>query len=260
MFCSVLISNYNKSKYIKKCLNSVLNQTYENIEIIFFDNNSEDDSIDIASKFENINIYQSPRNTNAPALNQLDLINKAFLKSKGEYIFLLDSDDFYKEDKIEKIINFKKKNNYEFVCDVPRMIYDNGKIIDFKKKSSFNFFRSWPIIYPTSSLSFTRNFFLKFQKNLFLGKFSKLEIDFRLNVFAQIEKEYRVMTEDFFTYYNQTNEGIMSKYRKYDKNWWSRRLQGHLYLERITLQKNYKFSKNLDYYLTNLINKINLNY
>jgi len=140
MFCSVLISNYNKSKYLKKCLTSVLNQTYKNIEIIFFDNNSNDNSIDIASKFENISIFQSPRYTNSPALNQLDLINKAFLKSKGQYIFLLDSDDFYKEDKIEKIINFQKKNKYEFICDVPKMIFNDSKISNFKRKSSLNIF------------------------------------------------------------------------------------------------------------------------
>ena len=49
MLCSILISNYNKSKYVERCLNSLNEQTYKNIEIIFSDNNSTDNSIEIAS-------------------------------------------------------------------------------------------------------------------------------------------------------------------------------------------------------------------
>ena len=48
MLCSVLISNFNKSKYLEKCLNSVVKQTYDRVEIIFSDNESSDASIEIA--------------------------------------------------------------------------------------------------------------------------------------------------------------------------------------------------------------------
>ena len=86
MFCSVLISNFNKSKYLEKCLNSVKNQTYKNTEIIFSDNGSTDDSISIASKFTNIKILETERSTNYPALNQIEVILKAF-KGREEIIF-----------------------------------------------------------------------------------------------------------------------------------------------------------------------------
>ena len=47
MLCSILISNFNKSKYIKRCLNFLYAQSYKNIEIIFSDNNSTDNSLEI---------------------------------------------------------------------------------------------------------------------------------------------------------------------------------------------------------------------
>ena len=109
MFCSILISNFNKSRYIERCLNSLISQSYQNFEIIFSDNGSTDDSLKIVSKFNRIKVLKTPRYTNSPALNQIDVLNNAFIKSKGEYIFLLDADDFYEIDKIEKIINQQKK-------------------------------------------------------------------------------------------------------------------------------------------------------
>ena len=102
MFCSVLISNFNKSKYLEKCLNSVKNQTYKNTEIIFSDNGSTDDSISIASKFTNIKILETERSTNYPALNQIEVILKAFGSRKEIIFYFLDSDDFFENDKIEK--------------------------------------------------------------------------------------------------------------------------------------------------------------
>ena len=48
----------------------------------------------------------------------------------------------------------------------------------------------------------------------------------------------------------------MSNYKRFNKNWWERRQQAHNYLSEICVMKNHKFKKNLDYYFTNLINKL----
>ena len=256
MFCSILISNFNKSKYIERCLNSILSQSYKNFEIIFSDNESTDNSLEIASKFYGLKILTIPRSSNSPALNQIEVLNKAFVESKGEFIFLLDSDDFYEKNKIEKIIEYKKKENCEFICDVPRIYYDENNSKNFRVKSFFTTLRSWPIIFPTSSISFTRDFFLRFKNFLFENEYNKLEIDFRLNIFAYIEKNNQILSEKTLTNYNQTSDGIMSNYKKFDKNWWKKRLQAHMYLHKIQNNKNLKLNKNLDYYITSLINKI----
>ena len=51
---SILINNYNKSLYIQQCINSLISQTYKNLEIIFFDDNSSDNSLEIIKKFSNV--------------------------------------------------------------------------------------------------------------------------------------------------------------------------------------------------------------
>ena len=51
-FVSVLIANYNSSSYIQQCINSLNSQTYKNLEIIFFDDNSSDNSLEIIKNFQ----------------------------------------------------------------------------------------------------------------------------------------------------------------------------------------------------------------
>lgn len=254
MFCSILISNFNKSRYIKKCLNSLINQTYQNFEVIFCDNESTDNSLKVVSKFKNVKILNTRRLTKSGPLNQINALQKAFDNSNGEYIFLLDSDDFFEIDKLKEITDLKKKNNYEYICDVPKIYCSNHKSKKFKTKSYFKFLRSWPVILPTSSISFSRNFYLNFKNFLFENKYNMLEIDFRLNIYANIVNTNNFVLENNLTNYNQTSDGIMSKYRKFDKKWWKKRLQAHNYLHNVQKQVRIKTNKNLDYYVTRFYN------
>ena len=58
MYCSILISNYNKEKYLKECLSSCINQDYTDFEILIGDNGSQDKSIEIINSFENIKLFR----------------------------------------------------------------------------------------------------------------------------------------------------------------------------------------------------------
>ena len=96
---SILIANYNNQKYILDCINSLLNQDFEGkFEIIFHDDNSRDNSLDIIKQFKNIKIIKNKKKTKFGSYNQMDAIRRSFNKSKGE-IFLLDSDDYFKKKK-----------------------------------------------------------------------------------------------------------------------------------------------------------------
>ena len=64
MKASVVIANYNNAKYIDDCINSLISQTYKNIEIIFFDDNSKDNSIETINKFENVKVIENNSQTN----------------------------------------------------------------------------------------------------------------------------------------------------------------------------------------------------
>ena len=72
MKASVIIANYNNAKFVKDCLNSLISQTYKNVEIIFFDDNSLDESIEIVEKYENIKIIKNKENYICAIRRQLE--------------------------------------------------------------------------------------------------------------------------------------------------------------------------------------------
>ena len=255
MLCSILISNYNKSNYIIDCINSCINQSYKNIEIILSDNSSTDDSLKKISNYKNIKILNSPRITNFPATNQIATLLKAFSFSKGDFIFFLDADDFFDLKKIENIIRIVKKKNLDFVCDVPNLIFNKRSTKLFKKSSIFATLRSWPIVFPTSTISCSRRFFLRFQKYLLEDNFNQLEIDFRLNAYAGLIEKNRMIVDKNLTNYTQVNDGIMSSYKKFDNRWWSKRKQAHNYLKKIHKMNKLPYKGNFDYLITSVINR-----
>lgn len=112
MKASVLINNYNYQDYVSSCLQSLLDQSYDDIEIIFFDDNSKDQSLEEARRFDDkvqiITNQEAKSKYNSH--NQFNAIKKAFEKSQGEIIFLLDSDDYFTSLKIEKILHLYQEN------------------------------------------------------------------------------------------------------------------------------------------------------
>lgn len=100
---SVLVTNYNRVSFLPHALESVLSQTYANVEIIVADDSSTDDSCDIVERYrrddQRIKLVRKERNEGAGAA-----LNAAFAASCGEIICLLDSDDTYRRDKVETIV------------------------------------------------------------------------------------------------------------------------------------------------------------
>ena len=99
---SVIIPVYNCQKYIRKCIESCLNQTYKNIEIIVVDDGSNDDTgtiiKDLASKYQSVKIIEQE---NAGVSNAR---NNGISASTGAYLLFLDADDFLEENSIEKLV------------------------------------------------------------------------------------------------------------------------------------------------------------
>ena len=112
---SVLITNYNKSKFLYKSLSSLRSQNYRNYEIILYDDCSSDNSVQIINSFKKVNLIRNKkRKEYSPALNQINGLKRAYFKSKGNIICLMDSDDYFKKDKLKVIngyfqVNKKKK-------------------------------------------------------------------------------------------------------------------------------------------------------
>ena len=124
---SILIANYNNSSYIQHCINSLNSQTYKNLEMIFFDDNSSDNSVDIVRQFSNVKIIENKIQTKFGSLNQLNAFKEAIKISKGDLIFLLDSDDYFNKEKIEKVVEYFNNNkNAKIVFDYPFIVESNN--------------------------------------------------------------------------------------------------------------------------------------
>ncbi len=114
---SIIVPVYNVEKYIEKCLNSLVKQTMEDIEIIIVNDGSKDNSINVINKFikrypEKIQ-YLEKKNGGLS-----DARNYGLPYAKGEYIAFLDSDDYVEEDMYEKMYKLAKKENSDMVeCD-----------------------------------------------------------------------------------------------------------------------------------------------
>lgn len=101
---SVIITVYNGEKYIKQAIESVLSQTYKDIELIVIDDGSIDTTKEVICNYPNIKYaYQDNRGEGAARNYGVSLAN-------GEYIAFLDADDLYKKDKIQKQINVLESN------------------------------------------------------------------------------------------------------------------------------------------------------
>lgn len=102
MLVSVIITCYNYKNYVRECVESVLNQTYKNYEIIFVDDGSRDGSLEVVSaiKSDSLKIISKENG------GQLSAFNAGFLQSRGVVVAFLDADDLYEPDYLEKLLTF----------------------------------------------------------------------------------------------------------------------------------------------------------
>lgn len=125
---TVVIPLYNAEKYIAETINSVINQTYQNWEMIIVDDCSTDGSRDIVKSYEEqddrIKLIESESNFGGPARPR----NIGIDNAKGEYIAFLDADDVWLTEKLEKQINFFKENPEVNICHTLANVIDENSI------------------------------------------------------------------------------------------------------------------------------------
>ena len=257
MKASVIVINYNNGKYIDKCIKSLITQSYRNIEIIFVDDNSNDNSLTIAKKYKKkIKIVKKIKKVGKGSFDQMFGFFEGYKKTTGDIIFLLDSDDYFHKDKILTIINeFKNDKDKMIIYDLPiKFSQNNYSAIKFKKKIIFKNF--WPFYVPTSCISLKKNFFLRLFKKVNFKTFPNLWFDFRLSFSAiYLYNQYNFVKQNL-TYYRQSNNNVSSKFKFLSKNWWQRRLEAHEFVKIFFKKNKIKYKKNFDFYLTKFVNYI----
>ncbi len=128
---SVIVPSYNHEKYVKDTIESILNQTYKNIELIVIDDGSKDNSPrileELSKKHGFLFIHRPNKGLTAT-------LNEALKLAKGKYICFCASDDMYLPHKIEKQVKFMEENPEYGMCHGNVKFLKDERIIDNKKK------------------------------------------------------------------------------------------------------------------------------
>ena len=123
---SIIVPVYNAEKYLNRCINSIINQTYTNIEIILVDDESPDNSPKICDEWskKDSRIKVIHKKNGGPASAR----NSGLKEAKGKYIGFVDSDDYIESEMYEKLYNSIKTNKSNIaVCNYVKE-YRNKKI------------------------------------------------------------------------------------------------------------------------------------
>ncbi|GAB4141391.1 MAG: hypothetical protein Fur0046_17350 [Cyanobacteria bacterium J069] len=111
---SVIIPAYNTEAYIARAIASVLNQTLRNVEVIVVDDASTDHTAKVAQQFqdERVRVFVNPRNLGAAGAR-----NRALKAARGNWIAVLDSDDWYAPERLERLLQVAQAEQADMVAD-----------------------------------------------------------------------------------------------------------------------------------------------
>ena len=112
---SIIIPVYNVEKYLERCLNSIRNQSYDNLEVIMIDDCSTDNSYEICQKYEEKYNFKLLKNNDNKGLSYTR--NRGIKESTGDYIGFIDSDDYVDSNYYESLLKNIKENDI-CVCDI----------------------------------------------------------------------------------------------------------------------------------------------
>jgi len=206
---SILMNCYNGERYLRESLSSVLNQTYKNWELIFWDNKSQDESVKIFNSFNDkrFKLFNAEKHTIL-----YEARNLAIQKTTGELIAFLDTDDIWLSDKLEKQVKLFKNKEVGLVYSNFWMLNDSlilkKKIFRKKKLPRGKVLKSILSDYVVglSTIIISRNK-IKDIKNVFNTKYDLLA-DFDFVVNFSIDNNFECIQES--TTYIRIHEKSLS--------------------------------------------------
>lgn len=224
---SVIIPTYNRKNFIIQAIESVINQTYKNLEIIVIDDGSSDNTKETLKDYILNNKIKYFYKENSGVSNTR---NYGIEKSTGSFLAFLDSDDFWKHDKIEKQINLFKSNdklglvhtcyttlldNQEITKHPDNPNYYQGKV--FEKMIQFNMVATSTVVIKKECIE---------KSGLFFQEYSPCE-DYDLWIKISKYYEFAYLNEALAFYRENSTNNIsknLDKFEKgaisiFDKNW-----------------------------------------
>lgn len=214
---SIIVPVYNVEKYIKKCLNSLIKQTYKNIEIIIVNDGSSDNSLSICQKFAEEDkrikiITQENKGLSGARNTGLSL-------AKGKYISFIDSDDYVSNNYIEKMYLAIKSSNADICCCDFWYVSEDDNKWTFKNKKNKIFTKEEALIDIFTGTQNTEIMVWNklYKTNLFFDNDIKFDLgktnEDNFIMYKLYDKASKiVLIKDKLYYYLQRNDSIMGTF------------------------------------------------
>lgn len=260
MKATIIINTNNQNAFLRRAILSVVNQKCSNYEIIV-SNLSKKKDFNIEKEFKDnkkIKFLNLNEKFSYPTQNQLYAIKEALKYSNGDYILLLDGDDYFSKDKINKIFNHIK-NKEKFLMDKP-IIFDeltkkHLKKMKIKFLKKINLYKilinDWPSITCTSAITVEKKIIKKFFKENNPFKYKHLAIDIQLAAFINSSYNIKYLDENL-TFKSQNKNNLDKTYSNLlNKKFWIRRNEQHNFF--INEIKKNRLFKGFDFYLVKII-------
>lgn len=217
---SVIIPVYNAEKYLEECIDSVINQTYKNIELILINDGSTDNSQDICerykNKYSNINLFNITNHGVSYSRNF------GISKSSGEYIIFIDADDYIEKNMIFDLVKIKEEDttntiifNYSKVyidnkveiANIPELIIEKQDLLNnfffYYNKMILN--QPWNKLYDSKIIKKNN---INFDINLAIGE----DLMFNLEYFKYCNK-FRIINQYYYNY-RINPDSVTNKFRE----------------------------------------------
>jgi|694.fasta_scaffold61730_2 glycosyltransferase involved in cell wall biosynthesis len=234
---SIIMNCYNGETYIADAVKSILSQTFTNFEVIFWDNQSYDNSALIYKNFKDnrLKYYYSKKHTSLYRARNL-----AIKKAKGELIAFLDTDDIWLKDKLSLQIE-------KFKDEKVKLVYSNYYILNQftgLKKIAYKNKLPQGLIFK----ELLKNYFLGIgtviiKKDIFLKR--KKFFNQRFNIIGDFDNFIRISKNNYFSCIQHP----LSIYRIHNKSFSNKNYEMHIEELKFWVNKNYFLNKNLLSYL-----------
>lgn len=183
---SIIMAAYNAEKTIAKSIESVLQQTYRNFELLIIDDCSTDNTFDIVAQYNDCRIRVFTHSQN---IGVSQTRHQGILEAKGDWIAILDSDDLWAHDKLEKQFKRQKETNGEFFFTASSFILNDKQ-------------KNWILEVPET---------IEYKELLKQNRISNSSVLIRKKLYQQYEvvKE-GIIHEDFACWLNVLKNGIVA--------------------------------------------------
>lgn len=254
MSVTIIINGENQENLIKRCINSCLKQTYKKIQIIVVHNNLKNIILIKNIYKKKILFLKIKKKIQNETQDQLYKIKNTIPYIKGEYVFLLDGDDYFLRNKISQILK-KLINKKILIQDNYYELKNNKKKItkqqNYKEYKIYKYLvNNWPKRICTSSQALPTKILKEFFKYKNPFKWKNLAIDAQLAIFCKYKFSVKYI-KNAYTVKNILQYSVDKKYQNIlNKDYWLRRMEQH------TLNNSYekKIFRGIDFLFCYLIN------